>query len=138
VDENLEIDINLGSFDEEAFNTFQLRLSYAFLNGRLRVTRDGGVTNQYNKSDLASIAGDWTVDYLITPDGKFKVKMYSRTNTNPLVTSTNTNSTAVTTGVSLLYTENFNQWKELLRRAREQDRVTPDDPEDESSRNNEN
>ncbi len=135
VDENLEIDINLGSFDEEAFNTFQLRLSYAFMNGRLRVTRDGGVTNQYNKSDLASIAGDWTVDYLITPDGKFKVKMYSRTNTNPLITSTNTNSTAVTTGVSLLYTENFNQWKELLRKAREQDKAIPDEPEDESSDN---
>ncbi|MEJ2006268.1 MAG: translocation/assembly module TamB domain-containing protein, partial [Cyclobacteriaceae bacterium] len=41
VDENLEIDVDLGALDNEAFNTFQLRLSYTFLDGRLRVTRAG-------------------------------------------------------------------------------------------------
>ncbi len=123
VDQNLEIDLDLGTLDQEAFNTFQLRLSYSFLNGRLRVTRDGSFGNsQTNRSELSTITGDWTVDYLLTPDGKFKVKMYSRTSVNQLQSSLNTQTAAITTGVSLLYTQNFNEFKELLRSARDKRR----------------
>ncbi len=123
VDQNLEIDLDLGTLDQEAFNTFQLRLSYSFLNGRLRVTRDGSFgNNQTNRSELSTITGDWTVDYLLTPDGKFKVKMYSRTSVNQLQSSLNTQTAAITTGVSLLYTQNFNEFKDLLRSARDKRR----------------
>lgn len=119
VDQNLEIDLDLGTLDQEAFNTFQLRLSYSFLNGRLRVTRDGTISNQYKPSDnISTIAGDWTVDYLLTPDGKFKVKMYSRSNYNQISNTLGT-QTAVTTGVSLLHTQNFNKLKDLWKSARD-------------------
>src|SRR5262249_515428 len=109
VDQNLEIDMDLKGMNQEAFNTFQLRLSYSFLNGRLRVTRDGSFNNQNNRSDISGIAGDWTVDYYLTPDGKFKVKMYSRSNISSLNSSLGTQSSSLTTGVSLLHTQNFNQ-----------------------------
>ncbi len=123
VDQNLEIDLDLGTLDQEAFNTFQLRLSYSFLGGRLRVSKDGTFGgNQPNRSEVATIAGDWTVDYLLTPDGKFKVKMYSRSNVNQLQSSLNTQTAAVTTGTSLMYTENFNTFSELLMSARERRR----------------
>lgn len=117
VDQNLEVDLDLGTLDQEAFNTFQLRMSYSFLNGRLRITRDGTLSsNQYNRSEVAAIAGDWTVDYLLTPDGKFKVKMYSRSNYNALLNSLG-NQTAWTTGLSLSYTQSFNQFADLVRSA---------------------
>lgn len=116
VDQNLEIDLDLGSLDQEAFNTFQLRLSYSFLNGRLRVTRDGTFNNQYNQSELANMLGDWTIDYVLTPDGKFKVKMYSRSNFNQINNTLGT-QTAITTGVSLLHTQNFDQLRDLVRGA---------------------
>ncbi|MEQ1586155.1 MAG: translocation/assembly module TamB domain-containing protein [Cyclobacteriaceae bacterium] len=116
VDQNLEIDLDLGSLDQEAFNTFQLRLSYSFLNGRLRVTRDGTFNNQYNQSELANMLGDWTIDYVLTPDGKFKIKMYSRSNFNQINNTLGT-QTAITTGVSLLHTQNFDQLKDLVRGA---------------------
>ncbi len=121
VDSNLEIDLDLGTLDQESFNTFQLRLSYSFFNGRLRVTRDGTFTNQSNRSDVASLAGDWTVDYSLTADGKFKVKMYSRSNFNQVV-STLGNQNAVTTGVSLSHTQSFNRISDLWRSARERRR----------------
>ena len=38
VDENLEIDVDIASMDQESFNTFQLRFAYTFMNGRLRVS----------------------------------------------------------------------------------------------------
>jgi len=77
-DENLEVEVDLGSLDENAFNTFQLRLSYSFMDGRLRVTRAGNVNTGENSSDdLSNIVGDWTVEYLLTQDGKYRVKMFS-------------------------------------------------------------
>jgi TamB, inner membrane protein subunit of TAM complex len=121
VDQNLEIDFDLGNFDQEAFNTFQLRLSYSFLGGRLRVTRDGTFNNQYARTDVANMLGDWTVDYLLTPDGKFKVKMYNRTNINQLTNTIGTQAT-ITTGLSLTHTQNFNSWRELLTSARDRRR----------------
>lgn len=126
VDQNLEINIDLGSLDQEAFNTFQLRLSYSFLNGRLRVTRDGTFSNQYNQTQIASMLGDWTVDYLLTPDGKFKVKMYSRSNLNT-VTNTLGTQAAITTGISLLHTQSFNQIKDLLKSARQKQKENQTD-----------
>lgn len=138
VDDNLEIDVDLGSMDQEAFNAFQLRLSYTFLNGRLRITRDGTFGNNAKgtttttaptQTDFSSVVGDWTVDYLLTPDGKFKVKMYSRTNVNPINTNLNSQN-AITTGVSLLYTQSFNEFKDLLKSSRDKNRRKPeDDPE---------
>jgi hypothetical protein len=123
VDENLEIDVDLSTLDEEAYNTFQLRLSYTFMNGRLRVTRDGtfygnqnnGAIN--NNQSLSSIAGDWTVDYLLTADGKLKVKMYNRTNINPILNTLGSQN-SVTTGVSISHTQSFNDLKDIWRSAR--------------------
>ena len=114
VDENLEIDVDLGSLDEDAFNTFQLRLAYTFLDGRLRVSREGGFSSntESQQSDVAGIVGDWTVEYLLTQDGKLRAKMYNRTNYNAINNSLGTGS-STTTGVSLLYTQNFNQIREL-------------------------
>ena len=66
--------------------------------------------------------GDWTVDYLLTPDGKFKVKMYSRNNINQLANTSLGTQTAVTTGFSLMNTQNFNNWRDLLISARERRR----------------
>lgn len=114
VDENLEVDVDLGSLDDEAFNTFQLRLSYTFLDGRLRVTREGGFNNQDQDQDVSGIVGDWTVEYMLTPDGKLRAKMYNRTNYNALNNSSLNSTATITTGFSLLHTQNFNTIRELL------------------------
>ena len=66
--------------------------------------------------------GDWTVDYSLTPDGTFKVKMYSRNNVNQLVSNSLGSQTAITTGFSLMNTQNFNQFRDLLTTARERRR----------------
>jgi len=118
VDDNLEIDVDLSSLDEDAFNTFKLRLSYTFLDGRLRVTRDGNFTDANNNTDLATIAGDWTVEYLLTQDGKFRAKMYSRTNNTTLGQNLGI-GTNTTTGFSLLFTQSFDQVRKQAIEARQ-------------------
>jgi hypothetical protein len=140
VDENLEIDLDLSTLDEEAYNTFQLRLSYTFMNGRLRVTRDGTFygsqdnSNLNSNQSLSSIAGDWTVDYLLTPDGKLKVKMYNRTNINPILNTLGSQN-SVTTGVSISHTQSFNEIKDIWkssRTRREQDSDVDTDENEEA------
>ncbi|MBW8050108.1 MAG: hypothetical protein FVQ77_07175 [Cytophagales bacterium] len=113
VDENLEIDIDLSGLDANALNTFKLRLSYTLLEGRLRITREGSFTNVKNKADLSSIAGEWTVEYLISEDGKFRVKMYNKNNPNSVQTGLE-NTTNTSAGFSLLHTQSFNSLKELF------------------------
>ncbi len=130
-DENLVIDVDLGDLDQEAFNTFQLRMSYSFMDGRLRVTRDGGFTDQNSNADVASVLGDWSVEYLLTPDGKYRAKIYNKTNFNTL--NPNYRSTSTTTGFSLMHTQSFDEVRELFNNARKksrqkQDQAPRDDP----------
>ncbi|HXA01582.1 MAG TPA: translocation/assembly module TamB domain-containing protein [Cytophagaceae bacterium] len=122
VDENLQIDIDLNSLDKTALNTFQLRLSYTMLDGRLRISRDQGGFQNYQSTNQASnitnIAGEWTIEYLLSQDGKFRLKLYNKNNTNPLLASiVNTNSSSA--GFSILHTESFSSLKELFHRKKE-------------------
>ena len=112
VDENLEVDVDLSSLDQNAFNTFQLRLSYTFLDGRLRVSGGGGLP-QDNETNTASFIGDWSVRYLLTSDGHLRVKAFSQTEqlASQLIRET---------GVSFQYLKSFNDFKELITRSREE------------------
>jgi hypothetical protein len=111
VDENLEVDINLNGLDASALNTMQLRLSYSLLNGRVRITRDGAFTSANNQANASSIAGDWTLEYLVTRDGKLRMKIYRRTNTNTFNAAIAGNTI---TGASIQFTKSFNSWSELI------------------------
>ena len=122
VDENLEIDVDLTTLDQDAFNTFQLRLAYTFLDGRLKVSRDGGFTNVDNTTDASAIVGDWTVEYLITSDGKLRAKMYNKTNYS-IVNRALGDENNTTAGFSIQYTRSFDQFRELLFKARKLPKV---------------
>lgn len=111
LDENLEIDFDLADLSEEALYTFQVRLSYTFLDGRLRVSREGGLSNLV---DINSIAGDWAAEYLLTQDGRYKVKVYSRTNYDLATSAITANATSTTTGASITQTTNFNTISEFF------------------------
>ncbi len=114
IDENLEIDLDLGTLDQNAFNTFQYRLSYSFKEGRFRVTRSGNISNEDNPNDLSNIIGDWTLEYLLSPDGKYRAKMYNRFNYNSLYGDSRSTTTA-TAGFSFMHTQSFNDFRDLFK-----------------------
>ena len=114
IDENLEIDLDVSSsLDQDAINTFQLRLSYTLLDGRLRITRDGSIYSKTEQQGVSNLIGDWTVEYLLTPDGQYKIKMYSRNNFNQLTNTIYLDS--YTQGVSISQTKRFDSLKELFQ-----------------------
>jgi len=120
VDENLEIDVDLGRLDQDALNTFQLRMSYTFLDGRLRVTRDGGFVNNQNQTDVGAIIGDWTVEYLLDPSGELRAKMYNKTNYRDL-TQTYNSSIPFTAGFSIIWTQSFDDISEKIKEAKQRE-----------------
>jgi polyisoprenoid-binding protein YceI len=137
VDQNLEVDVNLKNFDKDALNTFRLRLSYTMMDGRLRITRDGNFQNVQSsqQANISNIAGEWTVEYLLSEDGKFRMKLFNKINSNSLLTSLNSTSTSA--GFSLMHTQSFDTLKELFtrkkkRREQEEEDEKPLIPFDES------
>ena len=128
VDQNLEIDFDLETLDETALESFQLRVAYTFLDGRLRVMRDGGFTDFQGNADFNSIAGDWQAEYLLTEDGRYVIRVYNRTNFNNSLTSLNIKNPN-TYGISLSQTLLFSSFRELFQKKnRRGDRLRYIDP----------
>ncbi|SHM43298.1 Family of unknown function [Cyclobacterium lianum] len=115
VDENLEIDFDLLGLDETALETFQLSIAYTFFDGRLRVTRDGGFTDLQGNADFNTIAGDWQAEYLLTEDGRYRVRVYNRNNFNTLTALGINNRGPNTYGVSVSQNLLFSSLKELFQ-----------------------
>jgi hypothetical protein len=127
VDPNLEVDIGIASsnpnanaLDQVALRNLQLRLSYSLLEGRLRVTREGGLNNGNLNNETTSdyygttntLAGDWRVEYYLGQNGKLRLRLEYVTSQRRFASTTNT----ATTNVSLLHTEQFNRFNELFAR----------------------
>jgi hypothetical protein len=131
VDQNLEVDIDLANLDQNTLETFQLRVAYTFLDGRLRVTRDGGFTDLQGQADLNSIAGDWQAEYLLTEDGRYRMRIYNRNNFNTF-TSLSLARNVATYGVSVSQNLSFNSFGELWDRvrSREKERLRINDTDD--------
>jgi len=114
VDENLDLSFNVS--DVANPGSYQLRMSYNFLDGRLRITREGGFTNSQNQADVSNIVGDWTLEYLLSSNGRYRLKTYRRNNTAVAGnTSTNLNAAnAASVGFSFMHTAGFNRLIELI------------------------
>ncbi|RZS96272.1 translocation/assembly module TamB domain-containing protein [Cecembia calidifontis] len=131
VDQNLEVDIDLANLDQNTLETFQLRVAYTFLDGRLRVSRDGGFTDLQGNADLNSIAGDWQAEYLITEDGRYRMRIYNRNNFNTF-TSLSLARNVATYGISVSQYVSFNSFSELISRIKkkETERLRINDTDD--------
>jgi hypothetical protein len=130
VDQNLEVDIglaNTGQLDQSALEALQVRIGYSLLGGRLRVSREGGVSNVNSAVAQSSLVGDWTVEYYLRPDGKLRLKMHYNTTPRRFDVASNTASA----GVSVLHTERFDTFAELFARKRPRKRDREDEQENE-------
>lgn len=130
IDSNLEIDLGLAGFDQTALQAMQVRVSYAFMQGRLRVTREGGVSNNTNTTNTPGggvdpnagststtganqALGDISLEYYIRPDGHLRLRLSYETTSRDIQRA----NTARQAG-SLVHTQQFDSFDELFRRRR--------------------
>jgi hypothetical protein len=115
VDKNLEINIDLATLDQNALENFQLSVAYTFMDGRLRVSRDGGFTDNRGNASAASVIGDWQAEYLLTEDGVYRLRIFNRNNYNTF-TSLSLTQNVLTYGASLTQNVSFNSLSELFKK----------------------
>ncbi|GAB3813363.1 translocation/assembly module TamB domain-containing protein [Pontibacter rugosus] len=118
IDSNLEIDIGLGDISRDALSALQVRLSYTFLKGRLRVTNESGFNSADDAGDgSSSYVGDWTLDYYISRTGELRGRLEYNSTPN-IYTGRITQSQSI----SILHTKRFDSFKELFDSERRQRR----------------
>ena len=111
VDDNLDVSIDLAKMDQTTAQIFELRLGYTFLEGRLRLEGGSFLNKSQNKSSgVGNFIGDWAFDYILTEDGRLRLKIFSQTNQFYYP-----QNNSVQAGLSLQYVRSFNKLKELLQ-----------------------
>ncbi|PKQ70943.1 translocation/assembly module TamB domain-containing protein [Raineya orbicola] len=112
IDENLEIDISAGDLIAAGQNNSTVlgaRFAYNLMDGRLRIISDNRLNNQQRGSNYT---GEWIVEFLMTEDGRYKLKMYNR---STFGSSNIMNTTANSTGVSISTSRSGNTFWELFQ-----------------------
>nr|WP_250431397.1 translocation/assembly module TamB domain-containing protein [Pontibacter ruber] len=112
IDSNLEVDIGLSGMDENDISNLQLRLSYTFFQGRLRVTSQTGV-GASEVTGSSGYQGDWSIEYYITKSGELRARLEYNTIQRGY---TERLSPSNSQRMSLLHTKRFDNLNELFGR----------------------
>ncbi|MBA4303575.1 MAG: hypothetical protein C0424_05065 [Sphingobacteriaceae bacterium] len=115
---------NLGTVTDVTRNDITVALNTTLFNDRVRI--DGNVGNTLrpgigNSATAQNLAGEVIVEYLITPDGNFRVKAFNKLDDRVIVNR----ESNYRQGVGISYTENYNNLQELLQKPKRyfQDRL---------------
>jgi hypothetical protein len=115
LDPNLEVGVLLGDFRQNLLNNMQLNFSYKFLNNRVKLSGKSSYSNGLENSNLTTQQGQLSVggelEYLLSEDGIWRLKVHSRSVPNANYSFLNTNSGNVTvSGANILFSRNFNSF----------------------------
>ncbi|MFP4367156.1 MAG: translocation/assembly module TamB domain-containing protein [Bacteroidales bacterium] len=105
--------------DEVAGRTdLQVEVSRDFFNERLRIVVGGNIELEdetHRETNPGEIAGDFTLEYLLTPDGNLILRGFRNKDYGDLIEGELTK-----TGVSLVFSRSYNKFRELFRREEEE------------------
>jgi hypothetical protein len=112
---NLEFGVRFGDFRENILNNMQLDFSYKFLNNRVKLSGKGAFVSSLensislNNNTYGQLSVGGELEYLISDDGAYRFKLYSRSvPTNYYVFYSQGN--VVVSGGSLIISRNFNSF----------------------------
>lgn len=117
ISSDFDIGINYRPGDEISSQELEVALSTQLFNDRVIIDGNVGVAGQNpaaGNQRTSSIIGDVNVEVKITPEGKFRIKAFNRSNTFDIL---NTNS-PYTQGIGVFYRKEFDNLSELWRRSR--------------------
>ncbi|AWG22440.1 hypothetical protein FFWV33_13355 [Flavobacterium faecale] len=113
IDFDLQATEDYSTGEKKERTDLNVGLSKQLFNDRLKVTLGSsfGVEGAQNANEQATnIAGDVTADYLLTTDGRYKVRAYRKNNYQVAL-----QGQVVETGVAFIITMNYNKFKELFQ-----------------------
>ena len=118
----VNLELNVDSYEDystssnsyEGRTELNLAVSKSFFNDRVSVKVGGDIDlegERAKQNSLSDFAGDVTIEYSITEDGRYKAKLYRENRFEGLIEGDITE-----TGVSLIYTRDYNSIRELFRK----------------------
>lgn len=118
ISEEFDMGVNYRPGDEVTDEEIAVALSTQLFNERVSVSGNFGVQNRSELSqeqgrEQNSLVGDFTLQYDITQDGKFRLKVFNESNEDRISQLQNSDYTQ---GVGLHYQEEFDTAAELLNR----------------------
>ena len=127
ISDDVDLGINYRPGNSIASDEFEVAVGKAFFNNRVQVSTNVGVTaaNSSSSQNGAQFIGDFSVEYLITNDGKLRVKGFSQSNDRNL---NQLNQAQTTQGGGLAYSREFNIvgfWRRFMNTFRPADRKRP-------------
>ncbi|TVQ15777.1 MAG: translocation/assembly module TamB [Bacteroidetes bacterium] len=119
VDINFEVESFVGFEDEQRTGRteLQMEVSRNFFDERLRVTVGGNIELEdetRRQDNAADIAGDFSIEYLVTPDGNLILKGFRNKNYGDIF-----DGEVFDTGISLRFSRSYNRFRELFRKEEE-------------------
>ena len=115
ISSDFDIGINYRPGDEISSQKVEVALSTQLFNDRVIIDGNVGVAGQnpaLSNQRTSSIIGDVNVEVKITPEGKFRVKAFNRSNTFDILNTTS----PYTQGIGVFYRKEFDSLSELWRR----------------------
>jgi len=115
----VDIGVNYKPGDNVSQNEFDVALSTQFLDDRLLVEGNFGMTYDRAQQNASNIVGDVDVSYNLTKDGRWILKGYNHSNVNSWYNYSNYDKySPYTQGVGVAFRKDFNNIAELFQRTR--------------------
>jgi hypothetical protein len=117
ISSDFDIGVNYRPGDEISSQEVEVALSTQLFDDRVIIDGNVGVagTHPTGTQRASNIIGDVNIEVKITPEGKFRIKAFNRSNTFDVL---NTNS-PYTQGVGLFYRKEFDSLRELFGQSRQ-------------------
>ncbi len=113
---DFDIGVNYRPGDEISSQEIEVALSTQLFDDRVAIDGNVGVAGNHpaNTHRTSNIIGDVNIEVKITPEGRFRIKAFNRSNTFDVL---HTNS-PYTQGIGVFYRKEFDNLYELFKRAR--------------------
>lgn len=111
ISDDFDLGVNYRTGNAVTSDEVQAYFSTQLFNNRVILDGNVGVTNRQNTATANNIVGDFSLEYKITDDGKFRVRAFNKTNDINVVT----NNAPYTQGAGLSYRQEFSTFNEFFR-----------------------
>jgi len=114
---DFDLGVNYRPGNQVTKDEFEVMVSTNILNDRVSIDGNVGVANDNQNS--TNIVGDFNIEYKVSPDGRFRVKAFNKTNNNSLISVSNS---LYTQGVGVFYRREFDSISEFWKKRKEKNK----------------
>ena len=119
VDINIEVESFVDFEDGQGTGRteLQMEVSRDFFDDRVRITVGGNIEledDARRQTNPGDIAGDFTIEYLLTPAGNLRLKGFRTKNYADIF-----EGEVIETGISLIFSRSYNRFRDLFKREEE-------------------